>query len=246
MTFTATVNGVAPGAGTPTGTVTFRDGPADLGTGTLNASGQATFITSGMAAGTHSITAQYNGDSNFNGSTSPALNQVVRPTTVTIPSATGLGDIILTTNSSGCWLSNVQVCTEAQAGNDSFFDYPYGWVGFTVNCTAADVSLTFTGAADLSGQPYRRHGPTTPGDPSTTRWYTYPDVTIAGNGVTLRNLRDGQFGDDTGVDGVIVDQGGPGEPVAAALVPTMTEWGIMILVLLLAATAVYRLQYHYH
>jgi hypothetical protein len=60
-------------------------------------------------------------------------------------------------------------------------DNPYGLVGFTVNCTAADVSLTFTGATDLSGQPYRRHGPTTPGVPSTTRWYTYHDVTIAGN-----------------------------------------------------------------
>jgi hypothetical protein len=148
----------------------------------------------------------------------------------------------LTTNSPGCWLTNVQVYTEAQAGNDLLYSYPYGLVGFTVNCTAADVSITFTGATDLTGQPYRRHGPTTPGDPSTTRWYTYPDVTIAGNTVTLQNLRDGQFGDDTGVDGVIVDQGGPGEPVPTAPVPTMTEWGMVIMSILLAASAIYFLR----
>ena len=42
VTFTATVTVAAPGAGTPTGTVTFMDGATTLGTGTLNAAGVAT------------------------------------------------------------------------------------------------------------------------------------------------------------------------------------------------------------
>src|SRR2546430_8399150 len=66
----------APVTGTPTGTVTFQDGASALGTGTLSG-GTATFITSGLTAGTHSITAIYSGDANFAGSTSPALMQTV-------------------------------------------------------------------------------------------------------------------------------------------------------------------------
>jgi hypothetical protein len=57
--------------------VTFKDGATTLGTGTLNGSGQATFSTSLLTAGSHSITAVYGGDSDFNGSTSAALIQSV-------------------------------------------------------------------------------------------------------------------------------------------------------------------------
>src|SRR5262249_28765382 len=54
VTFTTTVSAISPGAGTPTGTVTFLDGATTLGTATL-ASGGATFATSSLAAGNHTI-----------------------------------------------------------------------------------------------------------------------------------------------------------------------------------------------
>jgi unsaturated chondroitin disaccharide hydrolase len=63
--------------GTPTGTVTFKDGATVLGTGTLNAVGKTTFATSTLAVGSHSITAVYAGSSNFTGSTSPTLTQKI-------------------------------------------------------------------------------------------------------------------------------------------------------------------------
>ena len=66
------------GAGTPTGTVTFMDGGTELGTGTLS-SKKATFATASLAEGTHSLTAVYSGDSNFNGGTSAALSEKVNP-----------------------------------------------------------------------------------------------------------------------------------------------------------------------
>ena len=47
--FTATLSPVAPGTGTPTGTVTFLDGGSPVGTGTLSG-GVATFSTSALAA----------------------------------------------------------------------------------------------------------------------------------------------------------------------------------------------------
>ncbi len=74
--FTATV--VWPsGAGTPTGTVTFRDGTTALATIPLGSGGTGSASTVFATAGQHSITAQYSGDANFGGSTSPALVQVV-------------------------------------------------------------------------------------------------------------------------------------------------------------------------
>jgi hypothetical protein len=76
VTFTATVSVVPPGSGMPTGTMTFKDGTSVLGTGTLS-SGQATFTTSLLTAGSHSITAVYGGSANFQASTSAALNQTV-------------------------------------------------------------------------------------------------------------------------------------------------------------------------
>ena len=73
MTFTATVSAAS---GTPTGTVTFKDGATTLGTGTLSG-GVATFATSSLAIGGHTVTAVYGGDTNFTGSTSPGLTQTV-------------------------------------------------------------------------------------------------------------------------------------------------------------------------
>lgn len=81
VTFTATVTGPAT---TPTGTVTFKDGSTTLGTGTLNSSGVATFTTSALTGGTHSITAVYGGDSNFQPATSTALTQTVNVAATTI------------------------------------------------------------------------------------------------------------------------------------------------------------------
>jgi hypothetical protein len=88
VTFTATVV-PATGTGTPTGTVTFKDGTTTLGTGTLNGSGVATFSTSTLSQGTHSITAAYGGDTNFTTSTSTAVSQVVnqRSSTTTVVSS---------------------------------------------------------------------------------------------------------------------------------------------------------------
>jgi hypothetical protein len=80
-TFTATVAAVAPGAGVPTGSVTFyADGnlAAPLGTGTVNGSGVATVASAVLAAGTHAITASYAGDVNFlTGAAGASVTQTV-------------------------------------------------------------------------------------------------------------------------------------------------------------------------
>ncbi|MFE3938041.1 Ig-like domain-containing protein, partial [Streptomyces goshikiensis] len=76
VTLTATVTATSPGAGTPTGTVTFKDGGTTLGTVTL-VSGVATFTTSTLTVASHTLTAAYTGDTNFTGSTSPNVPHAV-------------------------------------------------------------------------------------------------------------------------------------------------------------------------
>jgi hypothetical protein len=86
VTFTAAVLPVAPGAGTPTGTVTFMDGTTVLGTVRVSG-GKALLATSALALGGHDITASYSGDTNFTGNTSSDLTQTVLPQTVASLSA---------------------------------------------------------------------------------------------------------------------------------------------------------------
>jgi hypothetical protein len=77
VTFTATVTS---SSGTPTGSVTFLDGATVLGTAGLSG-GVATFTTSTLTLGSHSITASYSGGGIFAPSVSPVLNQAVNTPT---------------------------------------------------------------------------------------------------------------------------------------------------------------------
>jgi len=85
VTFTATASS---GTGTPTGTVTFFDGTTQLGPGALTA-GLATYTTSALTAGVHSIMATYGGDTNFGPLTSTALAETIEDFTLVPPGGGG-------------------------------------------------------------------------------------------------------------------------------------------------------------
>ena len=78
VTFTATVTS-SGGNIAPDGNVVFYDGSTLLGTSTLSPAGVATFTTSTLADGVHSIIASYGGDpaNNIQGSSSPIWTQDV-------------------------------------------------------------------------------------------------------------------------------------------------------------------------
>jgi hypothetical protein len=73
VTFTDSIAGV----NMPSGTVTFKEGSATLATVPLDASSQASFTTSTLAVGMHSIVANYSGDANNGPSSSNIVVQVV-------------------------------------------------------------------------------------------------------------------------------------------------------------------------
>ena len=77
VAFVATVNALAPGSGTPGGNVVFKDGNNIIGTAALDSSARATLTTSSLAVGNHVIKAVYQGDLNYEGSSSPSVTQTV-------------------------------------------------------------------------------------------------------------------------------------------------------------------------
>jgi Bacterial Ig-like domain (group 3)/Autotransporter beta-domain len=85
VTFTATVTGASP-----TGTVQFKDGAANLGAPITLAAGTASFTTSTLTSGSHAITAVYSGDTNNLASTSAVLAQTVNGAATTTSLASSL------------------------------------------------------------------------------------------------------------------------------------------------------------
>jgi uncharacterized protein (TIGR03118 family) len=74
VTLTSTVISVS---GTPTGEVNFLDGNTVIGSARLNDAGTATFTTSILAAGVHSLSASYAGDGSFAGSASTPVTTTI-------------------------------------------------------------------------------------------------------------------------------------------------------------------------
>jgi alpha-tubulin suppressor-like RCC1 family protein len=158
VTFTATVSATS-GSGTPTGSVTFREGSTVLGTAPLSG-GSASFTTSSLSSGSHSVTASYAGDATFSGSTSPAVTQVVNATT-TIATTTSL------TSSPNPSTSGQPVTLTATVRPTSGSGVPTGSVHFrrgrfvlgtgtlsngTASLTTSDLALgTYTIAATYLG-----------------------------------------------------------------------------------------------
>jgi Bacterial Ig-like domain (group 3) len=93
VTFTATVTPTTSGLGAPTGMVLFTEGNTVLWQAGVNSSGNATFTTSSLSLGRHTVTATYHSDpiyasSQGSDSASPQVVNASTATTVTVPSGT--------------------------------------------------------------------------------------------------------------------------------------------------------------
>jgi len=91
ITFTATVSS---SSGTPSGSVSFYDGATLLGSAVTLAQGVATYTTSSLAVGSHSITAAYGGDSNFSALTSSAVPETVEDFAVSVASGSSASQTV--------------------------------------------------------------------------------------------------------------------------------------------------------
>jgi hypothetical protein len=145
VTFTATVAVVAPGRGTPTGTVTFKDGNVVLGTVAVATGGKATFTTSFAAAGGHVITAVYSGSAAFVASSQSLSEQVNAPPT-TQATTTALA------SSANPAVVGQAVTFTATVSGPAGAGTPTGTITFFVgNKVVARVTLDANGKARIRG-----------------------------------------------------------------------------------------------
>jgi hypothetical protein len=180
FTFSALLSGVIT-ATPPTGTVQFYDGanpigspqsimaPVPGGYGTW----QATFATTALAAGTHTITAQFSGDASYTGSTSNAQTVVVTGPDLSISKAHsgnftqgGVASfyILVTNNGPGPSVGTVTVTDPMPAGMTATGASGSGWtctIGSTVTCSRSDPLAANTSylAINVTGMLASNAGP---------------------------------------------------------------------------------------
>jgi hypothetical protein len=145
---------------------------------------------------------------------------------------------------------------------DPSADYPFGLVEFNLTCPGlqngggglqpaangvhmtVDVYMTFEGAGNMGGQIFKKYGPTP--DNETGHWYDFSwngetgVVDITGNKVTLRYVDTLRGDDNRTQDFAIFDQIGPTNGHQA--IPTMTEWGMLIFLVLAGTASIYYLR----
>ena len=140
VTFTATVTAGA------TGTVTFKDAVSVLGTGALSA-GQASLVTSGLAAGSYSITATYGGDATFATSTSSALSYTITPAAASIT----LGNLshIYNGTPKNAMATTIPEGLTITLTYDGFTTAPVAVGSYAVVATVADLNYSGTANATL-------------------------------------------------------------------------------------------------
>ena len=142
VTFSATITVNAPGSGSipTTESVAFFDSNTQMGTGTINAAGVATFSTSSLTLGQHSISAKYAGDTNFNTSTGALTSQYV----VTSAGAT----TTLTSSANPTYGQSITFTATVTGG----FGTPTGVVSFFDGSTqlGSFVNLNGSGVATVS------------------------------------------------------------------------------------------------
>lgn len=223
--YTATCN---PGAVTATG----ADSPITI-TGLTNGTAYTCAVTATNVYGT--------------GSASGTL--AVTPATTSYSAMSGTGSGIVSASFTGGGANCTFVvhrfirvtgdpASPPASGAPGSVTFPDGLFDFTTgSCTpGSTITMTVTWPTVLQpGTKYYKYGPTS-ATPSP-HWYVLP-ATVSGNTTTF-TITDGGLGDDDlTANGAIVDQGGPGAPaapVAPMPVPTLSQWALILLSLLLLA-----------
>jgi len=119
--------------------------------------------------------------------------------------------------------------------------FPYGLTSLTLTggVVGSQATVTITYASPLQANAvYYKY------NPNTSTWSVFPNAVISGNTVTL-TLTDGGVGDDdSAANGVIVDPGGLGFPPsgASAAVPTLSQWGMILLTFIIMSAGLYQVR----
>lgn len=213
--------------------------------GTTNASGIASCTVTLPTAGSFTLTANFAGDAGRLASSASQSFFVTAPVTAPPPCYTGSlsgggqATACLTGAPPACQLVNAAFVPVASTGvaPPAGIEIPYGLFQFTATGCGNSITLSLTYPAALpANTSYWKFGPTTG---QAAHWYP---LAATVNGSTLAvTLTDGGAGDsDLRKNGSIVDPGGAG--YAAIDIPTLDEWWLAVLALLMATLGAAALQ----
>ncbi len=136
-----------------------------------------------------------------------------------------------------CQLTGVRTLSESELPEESpDIDFPFGLLEFVAHCSPVFIKVYYHSSNGITSPPfvYEKYGPNPPGVPPS-EFYELPGVTFGVEAVgsdpqvatASFMLVDGVLGDDTGVDGLIVDQGGPGRPTIPTPAPAIGRSGLI-------------------
>lgn len=144
------------------------------------------------------------------------------------------------------------VTAESLGETEEAWRYPEGLASFELPCDSATVTLYFPGAEMPRGIEARKFGPQPPDFEAPGEWYTLPGVTLDEEAGTIQiSLNDGELGDSTGVDGIIVDPVGLASPFPplpedngpqAIAIPTLTTGWLALIATALMVMALVALR----
>jgi large repetitive protein len=144
VTFTATVTATT---GTPTGSVTFLDGASPLATVALTA-GSASYTTSSLIGGTHTINVTYGGTSTYASSANSLVQTVITGSTIAFNPAVysrreDLGTVTLTVTRTGGDTSGPASVQYATVNGTALNGVRYNSATGTINFLGGETSKTF-------------------------------------------------------------------------------------------------------
>lgn len=251
-----TITGFAPSS-----PVVFGAAPATL-SATGGASGSALVFATGSAssictvsgttvtfvgAGVCNLTANQAGNANYSAAPQVTASITISAAPIksyTGPSPAGSGNIAtaFTGGNASCAYATSQFSSTPTPPTG--VTLTYGVFSFTTNDCGAGSTLNFTITypQNLSaGTRYYKFGPEF-GASQTPHWYVLPGAVVSGNQISF-SITDNGAGDSNPVAGFITDPGGPGllDGSAATAIPTLSEWGLILLAGLLALFAMAKL-----
>jgi Bacterial Ig-like domain (group 3) len=139
VTFSAVLSSTS---GTPTGSVQFKDGGTVLGVQTVSATGTSSYSTSGLAVGTHPITAVYEPTGTFTASTSNFSQVVSGDTSTTTTTTLTCNPAALSVNTTSLFSATVSSTSGTPTGSILFTDDGTTLSQPTLTNGAASYTLT--------------------------------------------------------------------------------------------------------
>jgi hypothetical protein len=222
VTFTATVTSSDAGAGTPTGSVVFTiDGVAGSPV-SVDGSGQATYSTTALTVGTHTVTAAFTGSNGWSNSSGNGSNQSVTATTSTSessspnPSLSGQNVTFTATVTSGGGTptGSVVFTIDGSAGSPVTVDGT-GHAAYSTNGLSAashTVSAAFTGSGGFGNSSGNGANQVVNSNGTTTTVASSPNPSNIGSSVTFTATVTSGSGTPTGSVIFTID-GSAGSPV---------------------------------